>query len=263
MPFYEDFERDVAQHQMKVLRDDGVDRHIRFSRPGTRIYCFDLITWPGHLCYTGDMGTFVFSRTNDMFEFFRRHPGFSPGRSIPIEYWAQKVLACPVPGIREWSADKFRSDVREYFEEAKKEGQWTEAQAQRLWEFVEEEVLSRAVDGMIDASEALNEFDHDGFSFVEVEFNSSVWTHHFMWCCHALEWAIGVYDAAKAPAAGQPPGAPGSATDTFPPGSVFWTDPRTGKERHARPGEPFYSTGLMMAEFVMGEGGQRKPFAGD
>ena len=65
------FLRDVQQHQIQVIRHDGVNRHIRFKRPGSMSYYFDLITWPGHLCYTGDMGTYVFRRMDDMFEFFR------------------------------------------------------------------------------------------------------------------------------------------------------------------------------------------------
>lgn len=67
----ETFLADVAAHQIHVLRDDGVHRHIRFKRPGTYCMQFDLITWPGYLCYTGDMGTYVFNRLEDMFEFFR------------------------------------------------------------------------------------------------------------------------------------------------------------------------------------------------
>lgn len=62
---------DVAKHQMTILRDDGVNRHVRFKQPNSSNMFFDLITWPGCLCYTGDMGTYVFRRLEDMFEFFR------------------------------------------------------------------------------------------------------------------------------------------------------------------------------------------------
>jgi len=67
----ESFLRDVAEHAMLLIRDDGVSRHVRFAQPGTGCMHFDLITWPGYLCYTGDMGTYVFQRLTDMFEFFR------------------------------------------------------------------------------------------------------------------------------------------------------------------------------------------------
>ncbi len=65
------FLKDVANHEMQIIRDDGVQRHLRFKKPGTMCYHFDLITWGGHLCYTGDMGTYVFTRVHDMFDFFR------------------------------------------------------------------------------------------------------------------------------------------------------------------------------------------------
>lgn len=65
------FLNDVANHEMIIIRDDGVNRHVRFKRPNSSCMYFDLITWPGHLCYTGDMGSYVFRRLEDMFEFFR------------------------------------------------------------------------------------------------------------------------------------------------------------------------------------------------
>jgi len=75
---------------------------------------FDLLTWPGYLCYTGDMGTYVFRRLHDMFQFFRR--GESIGeRCIDIRYWAEKLEAIDrVDGVREWTPEKFREEVRDF-----------------------------------------------------------------------------------------------------------------------------------------------------
>jgi hypothetical protein len=66
----ERFEQETAEHEMTVLRDDGLYRHLRFQRPGTSIYWFDLVTWPGRLVICGDCGDLMFSRLRDMFEFF-------------------------------------------------------------------------------------------------------------------------------------------------------------------------------------------------
>lgn len=44
----ERFDVDVAEHKMTVLRDEGLYRHLRFQKPGTSCYYFDLVTWPGH-----------------------------------------------------------------------------------------------------------------------------------------------------------------------------------------------------------------------
>lgn len=44
------FLHDVRNHQMTILRDEGVNRHIRFMKPGSSDMQFDLITWSGYLC---------------------------------------------------------------------------------------------------------------------------------------------------------------------------------------------------------------------
>lgn len=83
----ERFTRDTAEHQMTVAQDNGLYRHLRFNAPGTYIYGFDLITWPGFLCICGDIQTHVFSRTADMFTFF------GDGESINPDYWGEKLQA--------------------------------------------------------------------------------------------------------------------------------------------------------------------------
>lgn len=70
----------TANHTMKIHRDDGIYRHLEFSRNGSNSYRFDLVTWPGYLCVTGDMGTWTFSRIADMFDFSR--PAISGGRKV-------------------------------------------------------------------------------------------------------------------------------------------------------------------------------------
>ena len=66
---------DVKNHQISIIKDDGLHRFIRFKRPDSTSYWFDLITWPGFLCISGDCGTYVFSRTEDMFDFFKMRDG--------------------------------------------------------------------------------------------------------------------------------------------------------------------------------------------
>jgi len=40
----ERFKRDIANHDLEIIRDEGVNRHLRFSSPGTMVMHFDLIT---------------------------------------------------------------------------------------------------------------------------------------------------------------------------------------------------------------------------
>ncbi len=81
------FKKDVSEHQMNVIKNEGVYRHLTFQKPGTSVYYFEIITTPGLLTINGDMGTYVFSRLHDMFEFFGDKQGINPS------YWGEKLLA--------------------------------------------------------------------------------------------------------------------------------------------------------------------------
>ena len=200
------FLRDVAQHTMTAIKDDGLHRHLWFGRPGTSCMHFALITWPGYLCYTGDMGTYVFRRLDDMLCFFRRGPKDQAFR-IDMRYWAEKVEAADkCDGIDEFSAEKFKADVKDYFEQATSDSEeWPADDKAALWERIDDEVL-RAVedDGEHGALMALREFESRAgkrrFDFTDWERRSREYSTRFVWCCHALEWAVGVYDRSKASA---------------------------------------------------------------
>lgn len=89
----ERFLKDVAKHEMTVIRDDGINRHLRFKNPNDSSYWFDLITWPGTLCIDGDCGTYVFKRTPDMFQFFRTDSTSLPnGKTDSV-----KLQSIPLP----------------------------------------------------------------------------------------------------------------------------------------------------------------------
>lgn len=75
-----------AEHEMAVLHDDGLYRHLRFSRPETGVYSFDIVTWPGYLSLTGDLTSgLTFCRIEDMLEFFA-------GDRINPGYWSEKLV---------------------------------------------------------------------------------------------------------------------------------------------------------------------------
>lgn len=195
--FTEDqFLKYVAEHQMTVIHEDGVHRHIRFSRPGTSCMHFDLITWPGSLCYTGDMGTYVFSRLHDMFEFFRTDREYSEKKgqklSINLGYWAEKVQAPDkYDGLKKYDADKFRQTIGEWLDS----GEVSDA----VREAVNDDVLSCADDGPDRAMDAAMNFEHDGFTFRDFwECDLTEYSHRFVWCCYALAWGILQYDASSA-----------------------------------------------------------------
>lgn len=200
------FLRDVEKHEMTIIRDDRLDRHLRFKTPGTSCYYFDIVTWSGHLCYTGDMGTFVFSRIDDMFAFFRmddhdwnKNPN---GLSINPSYWAEKIIATDKNGgHEEWDEDEFKRRVNEtrveWMRDARALGVSKE-ERRELWEAVENEVLEDPSNEHLCVSR-IWDFYHSThqrrFEFVDF-FDGSMkrYTLRFLWCCYALAWGINQYD---------------------------------------------------------------------
>ena len=194
----EDFKRDIANHQMHVIRDDGVNRHIRFKRPGTGCMHFDLITWPGYLCYTGDMGTYVFARLEDMFVFFRRRIVDTPYR-MDKHYWAEKVQAQDRDGITEYSPECFKANIKDHLQ-SYCDGMSDDERAELTAE-VKSDVLDwNADESEHEAVKAAMNFTFNGKHVFEDfwHYDNKAYTHRFEWCCHALEWAIDTYDMAKA-----------------------------------------------------------------
>ena len=198
---------DVEKHHTRFIKDDGMYRHIRFQRPGTSIYYFDLITWPGNLCCTGDTGTYVFSRVEDMFTFFRRKAlEINPG------YWSEKCFSQSIfgNGIRQFSKDVFESAItsefkyyiehkREYVdltdrEEIKKFG--TEMRA--VWDDIKGSIFG--AENEYEAMDSVYKYDGNGEEWLFQDFWETTiteYTHHFLWCLYAIVWGISQYDEVK------------------------------------------------------------------
>lgn len=211
------FMNDVKDHQMTILRDEGVYRHIRYKRPSTGNMYFDIITWPGNLCYTGDMGTYVFSRIEDMMYFFAE--GKEDEVVTNYYYWTQKAIADSIygNGIKEYSpelaidtiTEEFKNWKFDYLEDTKiedEDGNLTDDPyslefIEEQWERVEYEIISQAHDGperVYDAAMCFSiEKDGNGRrgpNFEDFwEYNCEELTYHYQWCCHALNWAVKKY----------------------------------------------------------------------
>lgn len=203
----ERFLKDVAEHEMIVVRDNGVSRHVRFQKPGTYCMHFDLITWPGYLCYTGDMGTYVFRRLEDMFEFFRtdrQHMHLRDGKTLAINlsYWGEKLESVDRHGgYREWNKAKFEARIREDFAEWLDGCDLEPEQKKEAAERLVDEVLGSLDDGgKENAYRAAMDFEIDGHGFPFQdwwEVDSDDYTFRFIWCCYALAWGIQKYDESK------------------------------------------------------------------
>lgn len=187
------FISDIAKHQMHILRDEGVYRHLRFKALGTGIMQFDLITWPGSLCYTGDMGSYLFQRTEDMFRFFRADqirtsPRMARTLFINPGYWSEKLQAVDRgDGFETYSPDRFRRVINERLDDV--------GASDSLRADVEDGVLCHADDGEYAARQAVEEYNNDHFQFSGFwEERLQDYTYRFIWCCYALAWGIKEYD---------------------------------------------------------------------
>lgn len=198
----ESFLKYVENHSMKIIRDDDLHRHLSFTNNGSSVYRFDLITWPGHLCISGDCGTYVFARIPDMFSFFRMDKNdfnYSEKRGLNINpgYWGEKLKSIDKQGrYKDYYPEIFEEKIKEYFEDWEFE---SEDQKEDVWAEIEAEVLNNAYDGETRAFDAALCFESsNGHQFDDFwEVDSTDYTFHYIWCLYAIVYGIHMYDQSK------------------------------------------------------------------
>lgn len=205
-PTQDEFLKDVSKHAMEVLRADGVYRHLIFRQPeNSWLHRFEVVTWPGALSIRGDVGTYVFSRVPDMFEFFR-HPKDNGEIYINADYWSEKLIASDCngrrgDGVMRFDPDVFQDEVRRrYVEHVRLNMQGMPDERKSLRRALEEDVLAYADEGESEALRAASSFEHDGFmlsDFWEAEVRK--YTVQFIWSLYAIVWAIEKFDNRDAP----------------------------------------------------------------
>lgn len=167
------FIAETRDHQMTVLHDDGLYRHLRFQAPGTGIWHWDLITWPGSLAIRGDIGQgHVFTRVDDMLQFFDHG---QHEHQINAHYWAEK-LDLGRDSVKGFNTDRFV--------------EWCAENAPDVEES----------DAMVDhehaALEILEEREIE-FDWEDIE-SWRDYEHHFLIALYAILWGAKTYHAAKA-----------------------------------------------------------------
>lgn len=187
----ERFFRDIHNHKMEVLLDNGLYRHLKFS-DGTFNMAFQIITIPGRLWYCGDMGYYTFCRLEDMFEFFRtRKPGHL---QINPSYWSQKLESYDRDGVERYSGKETRKLVLKHCSE------WPQDVVQML---LDEVIFEDGSEDGRDVSSSLYNFEYeaeDGEKYSLEDCHELIcheYTFRFLWCCCALVWGIDQYDGFK------------------------------------------------------------------
>lgn len=203
------FKAETAEHQMEVLHDDGLYRHIAFRHKGPNYsgyYWFDLITVPGALIFQGDGESFVFRRLQDMFAFFR---GSAHQGRPNVQYWAEK-LTDGRDRVTVYQQELLNRRVKEAVNEAvvgapkgHLEGLEAEVTREVLDELIGDETYDRKL--VDDFAFYLNEDDrwksdkHPDFRFNDsFEWQCTDYDWWFLWACHAIVWGIAQYDERKA-----------------------------------------------------------------
>jgi hypothetical protein len=185
-------------HEMRILHDDGLYRHLRFKSPDHGSYWFELITAPGSLTFRGDGESFVFARERDMFGFFRssRDGSINPG------YWSEKLTSARDAAFK-YDEESFRTQV------------WECVRTYRgIYRGLAKAVQAHFFDGWASeydisfedqARAALEAFSYtpnnwtQPFTFTDTwEWDFKGFDWWFLWACHAIVWGIARYDEAKA-----------------------------------------------------------------
>lgn len=194
------FNSATEDHQLTVLHDDGLYRHLSFRALGSSFYWFHLITWPGNLTITGDMGTWTFRRVEDMFTFFTGY--------INSGYWAEKLQNGDTGGratAREYDEDLFKKWLVEDFSERSRDLGY--ADTSQWWSEIKDHVLdfwadistsSAALTALNSLVEALPDdlSDHYRDAWEAAE-GWEQYTIHFEWCLAAIVTGIRTYKAHK------------------------------------------------------------------
>ncbi|GGU84575.1 hypothetical protein GCM10010275_19540 [Streptomyces litmocidini] len=198
------FKRATAGHQVTVLHEDGLYRHLRFQTPGNgSSYGYDLITWPYNLVIRGGW-TFTFSidATEDMLDLFRRTS--FPGKINP-GYWQEKVTAGR-DQIESFSEELLKKEIEDTVQ------QWEQdSPATGLREAVQEHFFGEWPEYNLEYREEANRALYD-FSFTPKnakpgdspyvfddwsEWRLTEFSPGFLWSCHAIRHGIELYDAAR------------------------------------------------------------------
>ena len=194
------FLSDVAEHQLTILKDDGVFRHMVLSK-GSFEHRFEITTWPQHLCISGDMGCYVFSRVQDMFSFFRQS---GDDWGVNASYWEEKVLAeCKTDGTREFDAkeaDQRLEHFLQWFIEGLDPTNEEEAEAINSATNAVKEFTQNRENAEWDVVYRLNNWDEEEAGGMTLDDFWDGWkdpfTYRFIWCCYAIVFAIRQYDEA-------------------------------------------------------------------
>ena len=201
------FLKDVKDHELTILKDDGIYRHLRFSRPECSNMSYEIINTPYYLTMVGDMGSWTWSRLEDNFCFFRqsestREYNKKEGRRLGVNpsYWAEKLQAIDRGGLSEFDDDCFKEHVMDAYKDWLEEDDYSQEQRDEVKELLRDEVLISET--LEEAHRNISEYDNlsdtgatHGFSFSDAwEWDLTRYKDRYVWACYAVAYAVEQYD---------------------------------------------------------------------
>lgn len=170
------FQLDTAKHQ--ITYEEGFPKGylaIRFATPGTGIGAVRIMTYPGGLLYTGDMGSFVFERYGTNVDMLAWWPGSASA------YIKEK---CQAGECEEYSAEQARQSLSEWVYEAAEEADEHDdvsGRAAAIAETIDRMLLLSSLDTADGYFTVCSELDIDEPS------SPMIPTLRFIWACEALK----------------------------------------------------------------------------
>lgn len=207
IPTKEEFLYSVQDHELIINLDQDNFRDITLRNPESNDKIFHISSRPYYLTICGDMGTFVFSRSEDMFRFFRNDDlGIQPC------YYHEKLQSVDkICKSLEFDCDSIIDRLNEYLEMFEENS--NEYIGETIYDTQEycPETAKQAIDRFIKYTERseveyvyeINNWDSDASGGMELTdfwdgFSGMGYTYHYIWCLYAITYAIKLYDESKA-----------------------------------------------------------------
>lgn len=181
------FDSQTDSHVLEIIRDDDVYRHLRCQAPGTIMWGWDVITWPGYLTVSGDLGHRVFRRVPDMLLDFFSGP-------ISTSYWLEKCVSSDGPS-RVVSAARVKGLTADRYNELRDEGELTTENIRAL----------RHLEAVAEEKDGSDQFEELGAAAYKVwgdlsDFNCAGPSYGDLLILLAIEWTRARYVETKSAA---------------------------------------------------------------
>jgi len=188
----EQFIENTKEHELTVLHDDGLYRHLMMRKPNSSNMYYEVITWPGYLSIVGDMGSSTFSRIPDMFDFFRTEQ-----LGINLGYWTEKEVSTSKFGKNtEFDTEELSRLLNEWLQRWIESEEPSNEKIENIKQAIEEAPYCENEHAVADF---MNEI-YDGHELYPI-FDQDWWEHSFTkstgyqeWRLYAINHTIREYD---------------------------------------------------------------------